>query len=51
MPALPPDHPDEYAAGDRRAASGTAYGLRLWENDDLVSRPNDVFQERLYCTR
>jgi putative DNA methylase len=51
MPALPPDHPDEYAAGDRRAASGTAYGLRLWENDDLVSRPNDVFQERLYCIR
>lgn len=26
-------------------------GLRLWENDDLVPRPNDVFQERLYCIR
>jgi len=37
--------------GDRRAASGTAYGLRLWENDDLVPRPDDVFQERLYCIR
>jgi putative DNA methylase len=37
--------------GDRRAASGTAYGLRLWENDDLMPRPDDVFQERLYCIR
>ena len=26
-------------------------GLRLWENDDLVPRPNDVYQERLYCIR
>jgi putative DNA methylase len=26
-------------------------GLRLWENDDLVPRPNDIFQERLYCIR
>ncbi len=26
-------------------------GLRLWENDDVVPRPNDVFQERLYCVR
>lgn len=26
-------------------------GLRLWENDDLIPRPNDVFQERLYCVR
>jgi len=26
-------------------------GLRLWENDDLVPRPGDVFQERLYCVR
>lgn len=25
--------------------------LRLWENDDLVPRPEDVFQERLYCIR
>lgn len=28
-----------------------AGGLRLWENDDIVSRPDDVFQERLYCIR
>lgn len=26
-------------------------GLRLWENDDLVPRRDDVFQERLYCIR
>ena len=26
-------------------------GLRLWENDDLVPRPDDVFGERLYCVR
>jgi putative DNA methylase len=26
-------------------------GLRTWENDDLVPRPDDVFQERLYCIR
>lgn len=25
--------------------------LRLWENDDVVPRPGDVFQERLYCIR
>ncbi len=25
--------------------------LRLWENDNLVPRPDDVFQERLYCIR
>lgn len=37
--------------GDRRSENGTIYGLRLWENDDLVPRPNDVFQERLYCIR
>jgi putative DNA methylase len=26
-------------------------GLRLWSNDDLLPRPGDVFQERLYCIR
>jgi len=26
-------------------------GLRRWSNDDLVPRPSDVFQERLYCIR
>jgi len=37
----------------RRATAGQWLrgkdGLRLWENDDLVPRPDDVFQERLYC--
>lgn len=26
-------------------------GLRRWANDDLIPRPGDVFQERLYCIR
>ena len=26
-------------------------GLRRWTNEDLVPRPEDVFQERLYCIR
>jgi adenine-specific DNA methylase len=37
--------------GDRRTGEGAQYGLRRWENDDLVPRPEDVFQERLYCIR
>jgi adenine-specific DNA methylase len=37
--------------GDRRSTNGTEYGLRLWENDDVVPRPDDVFQERLYFIR
>jgi putative DNA methylase len=37
--------------GDRVGAKGTTYGLRMWENEDLVPRPYDVFQERLYCIR
>ncbi len=37
--------------GDRRGSGETAYGLRQWENEDLVPRPDDIFQERLYCVR
>lgn len=37
--------------GDRRSEGGKVYGLRLWENDDLTPRIDDVFQERLYCIR
>ncbi|HMW55554.1 MAG TPA: DUF1156 domain-containing protein [Accumulibacter sp.] len=37
--------------GDRRVNAETLYGLRMWENTDLVPRPDDVFQERLYCVR
>lgn len=28
-----------------------ANGLRKWTNDDVVPRPEDVYQERLYCIR
>lgn len=24
---------------------------RLWENEDIIPRPDDIFQERLYCVR
>ena len=34
----------------RRDRAGQ-YGLRMWENEDIVPRPDDVFQERLYCIR
>ena len=37
--------------GDQRGSDGRGYGLRPWENDDLVPRPDDIFQERLYCVR
>ena len=37
--------------GDRRGGDDHGTGLRLWENDDLAPRPDDVFQERLYCVR
>lgn len=37
--------------GDRRVNGETVYGLRMWENVDLVPRLDDVFQERLYCIR
>jgi putative DNA methylase len=37
--------------GDRRFTDKTQYGLRIWENNDIVSRPEDVFHERLYCIR
>jgi putative DNA methylase len=37
--------------GDRRIGGDTVYGLRQWENHDLVPRPDDTLQERLYCIR
>lgn len=27
------------------------HGMRLWVNQDFLPRPDDVFQERLYCIR
>jgi len=34
----------------RRDREGV-YGLRPWTNGDLIPRPDDIFQERLYCIR
>ena len=36
--------------GDYRDAEGDNRNrLRLWEKSDFVPRPDDIFQERLYC--
>jgi putative DNA methylase len=36
--------------GDYRDADGnTANGLRRWDKHDFKPRPDDIFQERLYC--
>ncbi len=43
--------PNAAIRGDRRGSESAENGLRLWENDDVVPRPDDVFQERLYCIR
>lgn len=37
--------------GDIKTSDGTRYGLRQWENSDLIPRESDVFRERLYCIR
>lgn len=37
--------------GDRTVDGKTVYGLRMWENEDIIPRKDDVFQERLYCIR
>lgn len=38
--------------GDKKDENNNpVYGLRLWENKDIVPREDDVFQERLYCIR
>lgn len=44
-------HADERGYEQGVRVNSREYGLRLWENDDLVPRPDDVFQERLYCIR
>lgn len=43
--------PMDEIRGDQRIDGETRYGLRQWENEDLVPRSDDVFQERLYCIR
>ena len=37
--------------GDRPEHGESRNELRAWENDDLVPRSHDTFQERLYCVR
>jgi len=37
--------------GDRRDHDKTRYGLRMWDSNDVVPRPEDILQERLYCIR
>lgn len=38
--------------GDYRDADGTSRNrLRRWDKEEFVPRPDDVFQERLYCTQ
>lgn len=44
---LPPSQRRTTSTDSLRGRSG----LRHWENDDLVPRAGDVFQERLYCIR
>ncbi|HAG11397.1 MAG TPA: DNA methylase [Desulfotomaculum sp.] len=47
---LPHATPMTMLRGDGRGGK-EQYGLRMWENWDIVPRPEDVFQERLYCIR
>lgn len=38
--------------GDRKDLNKEMiYGLRKWESNDIISRKEDVFKERLYCIR
>jgi putative DNA methylase len=38
--------------GDYRKPDGTTGNrLRLWEKEDFKPRPDDIFQERLYCVQ
>lgn len=50
-PACERSTPMKMIRGDRRGTNGTAYGLRMWENEDIAPRHNDTFKERLYCVR
>jgi len=35
--------------GDYREGKQNRNRLRLWEKSDIIPRPDDIFQERLYC--
>jgi adenine-specific DNA methylase len=43
--------PMKMIRGDNRGENGTSYGLRMWKESDIFPRPEDTFQERLYCVR
>ncbi|MGH8501567.1 MAG: anti-phage-associated DUF1156 domain-containing protein [Gammaproteobacteria bacterium] len=43
--------PISHVRGDYTAVLTSSSGLRPWANEDVVPRPDDVFQERLYCIR
>lgn len=52
----PVDRDGNWLPPNRRQVTGFEQlkglgGLRLWESRDIVPRPDDVFQERLYCIR
>jgi len=37
---------------DRKGENGeTIYGLRRWQKEEFEPRPDDVYQERLYCVK
>lgn len=35
--------------GDYRSDGSNANALRLWEQNEFMPRPDDIYQERLYC--
>lgn len=37
--------------GDYKAGKETKNKLRMWEKSDFIPRPDDIFQERLYCVQ
>ncbi|WP_419871510.1 anti-phage-associated DUF1156 domain-containing protein [Candidatus Pristimantibacillus sp. PTI5] len=37
--------------GDYKEGKENKNRLRLWEKSDFIPRPNDIFQERLYCVQ
>ncbi len=37
--------------GDYKDGKDNKNGLRLWEKSDFIPRPDDIFQERLYCVQ
>ncbi|NCC60916.1 MAG: DUF1156 domain-containing protein [Verrucomicrobiae bacterium] len=37
--------------GDHKEGKNNKNRLRLWEKNDFIPRPDDIFQERLYCVQ